>query len=39
MDTISINITDYQIAKNLTYQVTIISPNGVSDEQIFSLPS
>jgi len=39
MDTISINITDYQIDKNLTYQVTIISPNGVSDEQIFSLPS
>ena len=39
MDTVSLNITDDDIRKNVTYEVTIISPNGVSDEQIFSLPS
>jgi|GEM_PF-649050 len=39
MDTLSINITDNQIKKDVTYQVTVISSNGVSDEQIFSLPS
>lgn len=39
MDTLSINITDNQIQKDVTYQVTVISSNGVSDEQIFSLPS
>ena len=39
MDTFSINITDNQISKGVTYQVTVITPNGVSDENIFSLPS
>jgi flagellar protein FlaG len=39
MDTISINITDNQIQKGVTYQVTVISSNGVSNEHIFSLPS
>ena len=39
MDTLSINITDNDIKKDVTYQVTLISSNGVSDEQIFSLPS
>jgi hypothetical protein len=39
LDTLSINITDNQITKGVTYQVTIITSNGVSDEQIFSLPS
>ncbi len=39
MDTLSINITDNQITKGVTYQITIISSNGVSNEQIFSLPS
>jgi len=39
MDTFSINITDNQIRKGVTYQVTVTTPNGVSDEQIFSLPS
>jgi len=38
MDTLSINITDNDIQKDVTYQVTIISPNGVSAENIFSLP-
>lgn len=39
MDTFSLNITDNNLKKGVTYQVTIISPNGVSDEHIFSLPS
>jgi len=39
MDTLSINITDNDIQKDVTYQVTVTTPNGVSDEQIFSLPS
>jgi len=38
-DTFSINITDDDIVRGVTYQVTVISSNGVSDEQIFSLPS
>ena len=38
MDTFSLNITDNNLQKNATYQVTIITPNGVSDEHIFSLP-
>ena len=36
-DTHSINITDAQIVTGVTYQVTVITPNGVSDEYIFSL--
>jgi len=39
MDTVSLNITDNDLQKGVTYQVTVITPNGVSDEQIFSLPS
>ena len=39
MNTTSINITDNNIQKDVTYQVTVITPNGVSDEHIFSLPS
>ena len=39
MDTFSLNITDNDILRDVTYQVTIITPNGVSDEHIFSLPS
>jgi len=39
MDTVSLNITDNNLQKGVTYQVTVITPNGVSDEQIFSLPS
>ena len=38
MDTLSINITDNDILRDVTYQVTIISPNGVTAENIFSLP-
>ncbi|HXV66708.1 MAG TPA: flagellin [Nitrosopumilaceae archaeon] len=38
MDTLSINITDNDIIRDVTYQVTIISPNGVTAENIFSLP-
>jgi flagellar protein FlaG len=39
MDTVSLNITDNNLQKGVTYQVTVITPNGVSDEHIFSLPS
>jgi flagellar protein FlaG len=39
MDTASINITDNDIQRGVTYQITVITPNGVSDEHIFSLPS
>ena len=36
-DTHSINITDAQITTGVSYQVTVTTPNGVSDEYIFSL--
>src|SRR3972149_11832965 len=36
-DTHSINITDADIQTGVTYQITVITPNGVSDEYIFSL--
>jgi len=39
MDTASINITDNDIQRGVTYQVTVTTSNGVSDEHIFSLPS
>src|SRR3989304_548062 len=39
MDTVSLNITDNDLQKGVTYQITVITSNGVSDEQIFSLPS
>ena len=38
MNTTSLNITDNNLKKGVTYQVTVITPNGVSDEHIFSLP-
>jgi flagellar protein FlaG len=36
-NTHSINITDAQITTGVTYQLTVTTPNGVSDEYIFSL--
>ena len=36
-DTYSINITDNDLKPGVTYQVTITTPNGVEDEQIFSI--
>jgi flagellar protein FlaG len=39
MDTYSINVTDDDIQKGVTYQITVTTPNGVSNEHIFSLPS
>jgi archaeal flagellar protein FlaG len=36
-DTHSINITDADIKPGVTYQVTVTTPNGVDDEQIFSI--
>jgi flagellar protein FlaG len=36
-ETHSINITDADLTPGLTYQVTITTPNGVTDEHIFSV--
>jgi len=36
-NTHSINITDAQIQTGVTYQLTVTTPNGVSDEYIFSI--
>jgi archaeal flagellar protein FlaG len=33
----SINITDANLQPGVTYQVTVTTPNGVTDEQIFSI--
>jgi hypothetical protein len=38
MDTFAINITDNNLQKDVTYHVTVTTPNGVTDEHIFSLP-
>ena len=38
MDTAAINITDSTIQKDVTYHVTVSTPNGVTDEHFFSLP-
>ncbi len=38
MDTTAINITDSTIKNDVTYHVTISTPNGVTDEHFFSLP-
>ena len=36
-DTHSINITDVDITSGVTYQVTVTTPNGVDDEEIFTI--
>ncbi len=36
-DTHSINITDADLRPGVTYHVTVTTPNGVTDEQIFSI--
>ena len=36
-ETHSINITDLDLQPGVTYQVTVTTPNGVADEQIFSI--
>ena len=38
MDTFALNVTDNNLVPGATYQVTVITPNGVTDEHIFSLP-
>jgi len=38
MNTTAINITDTNLQKDVTYHVTISTPNGVTDEHFFSLP-
>jgi len=39
METFALNVTDNNLAKGVTYHVTVSTPNGVTDEHIFSLPS
>ena len=39
MDTFSLNITDDDLQKDVTYVVSVTTSNGVTDEHIFSLPS
>ena len=39
MDTFSLNITDFDLQKDVTYVVSVTTPNGVTDDHIFSLPS
>jgi len=39
MDTFALNVTDNGLVKGATYHVTVSTPNGVTDEHIFSLPS
>ena len=38
MDTFALNITDNNLQKDVTYHVTVSTPNGVTDEHFFSLP-
>ncbi len=39
METFAINVTDNNLVPGATYHVTVSTPNGVTDEHIFSLPS
>ena len=39
MDTFALNITDNNLQKDVTYHVTVSTPNGVTDEHLFTLPS
>ena len=39
METASLNITENSLQKGRTYLVTVSTPNGVTDEYIFSIPS
>ena len=39
METFALNITDNNLQKDVTYHVTVTTPNGITDEHIFSLPS
>ena len=38
METFAINITDTNLQKDVTYHVTVSTPNGITDEHFFSLP-
>jgi len=39
METFSINITDTDITPGVTYLVSVTTPNGVTNEYIFTLPT
>lgn len=38
MDTFALNVTDNNLVKGDTYHVAVVTPNGVTDEHIFSIP-
>ena len=38
METFALNVTDNNLQKGVTYHVTVSTPNGVTDEHLFSLP-
>ena len=38
MDTVQLNVTDDDLTKNTTYFLRFTTPNGVSDDYIFTLP-
>lgn len=38
METLQINLTENSLAKGTTYSIRIVTPNGVSDDYVFSIP-
>jgi len=38
LETLQFNVTDASIQKGISYMVQVTTPNGISDEYIFSLP-
>jgi archaeal flagellar protein FlaG len=38
METLRIDLKENSLAKQKTYSITIVTPNGVSDDYVFSLP-
>lgn len=39
MDTVQFNVTENDLSKGVTYEIVVTTPNGISDEYIFSIPS
>ena len=38
MDTLQLNLTETSLAESTTYEIRVITPEGISDDYIFSLP-
>lgn len=38
METKQINLKENSLAKGTTYSITVVTPNGVSDDYVFSIP-